>query len=157
MMNEKDMKILAALRSNSRETLTTMSKNTDIPISTIFDRVRKYQESIITKFTSIIDFQTLGYNARAQVMLKAHKSNREKMIEFLSHHPHVNSIYKINNGYDVMIDVIFRTIREMEDFMELIDEQYKLKARMTYFIIDEIKQEEFLALAPDTIKPLADL
>jgi DNA-binding Lrp family transcriptional regulator len=144
MMSEKDMQILSMLRKNGRETLTVMSKETQIPISTIFDRVAKFNRKIITKYTGLVDFQELGFNARACVMIKANNSTKERLYDYLSNHQNVNSIYKINNGFDFMIDIVFRNVRNLEEFLQTLEDKYRAKDRIVYYIIDEMKQEEFL-------------
>ncbi len=46
-MNQKDLKILAYLRQDARMPLTSMSKKTGIPVSTIFDRLRNNENNVI--------------------------------------------------------------------------------------------------------------
>lgn len=144
-MKEKDLLLLAMLRANSRETLTRMSKKTAIPISTIFDRLKQHQGSLIKKHTAIIDFAMLGFSTRTTMTLKVGKGERESIRDYLTKHPHVNSVYKINNGFDYLIEAIFRNLKEVEDFLELLEERFKVKAKQVYYIIEDIKREEFLA------------
>jgi len=59
-MKLKDMMLLSNLRANARETLTNISKRTNIPISTIFDRLKLHEKNLIKKHTAIIDFALLG-------------------------------------------------------------------------------------------------
>jgi hypothetical protein len=53
-------------------------------------------------------------------------------------------MYKINNGFDFLLEVVFRDISEMEDFLETVDERFKLKAKQVYYIIDDIVRENFM-------------
>ncbi|MBR9691938.1 winged helix-turn-helix transcriptional regulator, partial [Candidatus Woesearchaeota archaeon] len=69
-MNKKDLKIIAYLRQNARMPLTKMSRKTQIPVSTIFDRLKMNENSLIVKHTSLLDFSKLGYNTRANITLK---------------------------------------------------------------------------------------
>ncbi|MFH1316728.1 MAG: Lrp/AsnC family transcriptional regulator [Candidatus Woesearchaeota archaeon] len=145
MINEKDLEIIAHLREDGRKTLTNMSRELKMPISTIFDRMRKFDGNIMRRYVGLIDFQSLGYNARAQVMIKSIKSRKNELLEFLMKHENVNSVFKINNGFDFMIDIIFRNVRDLEDFIEKLDEKYRVKTKISYYIIDELKKEEFLS------------
>lgn len=147
MLTQKDQKILAMLRNNSRETLTHMSRKTQIPVSTIFDRLIRFNKGIITKHTSLVDFQELGYNARASVMIKANPINKDELHEYLRKHSNVNSMFKINNGFDFMIDIVFSNMRELEQFVQELDLDFKIRTKIIYYIIEEVKQEEFLAKA----------
>ncbi|MBW3015947.1 Lrp/AsnC family transcriptional regulator [Candidatus Woesearchaeota archaeon] len=144
-MNPKDGLVLSHLRSNARISLTKMSKQTQIPVSTLFDKLKRFEQGLIKKYVSLIDFQQLGYNTRAQIVLKINKDQRKECREFLTKHLNVNSVYKINNGFDFMVDCVFKNIKDMEEFIEAIEDKFEIIERYTYYVIDEIKKEEFLA------------
>lgn len=63
-MSPKILQFLAYLRENSREKLTTISKRTKIPISTLFDMLKELQGNLITKNTVLLDFSKLGSRGR---------------------------------------------------------------------------------------------
>jgi len=145
MLSKKDLVILSHLRKDSRETLTKMSKKTLIPISTLFDRMRMHENEIIKRYTAILDFTQLGYNARTKIVIKVKREDREKMEDFLLKHHNINSLYKINNGYDFMMEGIFKNMKEVEDFMEKLEIDFRIKSSQVYYIIDDIKREEFMS------------
>lgn len=143
-MNHKDLAIISSLRRNARETLTSMSRTTRIPVSTLFDRIRQHENNLIKKHTTIIDFAKLGFSTRANIMLKVKKQDRDLLREFLLRNNFINSAYKINNGYDFMVEVIFRNMKELEDFIENLEEKFGIQSKQVYYVIDELKKEEFL-------------
>jgi len=153
-MKEKDLLLLCSLRANARETLTKISRNTRIPVSTIFDRLKHHEQTIIKKHTAIIDFSQLGFTTKVTTTLKVHKSDKDSIREYLVKHPNINSVYKINNGYDYQFEAVFRNIRELEEFLELIDEKFKIKTKQVYYIIEDIKREAFLT-DPNTAQLVA--
>ena len=116
MIDKKEMLILANLRNNARETLTKMSRKTSIPVSTIFEKLKTYESGLIKKYTSLIDFTKLGYNTRATILVKTTKEYRDKLRQHLLLDKSLNSVYKINNGYDFMLEGIFREIKDVEQF-----------------------------------------
>ncbi len=142
-MNQKDLKILAYLRQDARMPLTNMSRKTGIPVSTIFDRIKG--NDIILKHTSLLNFTKLGYNTRAHISLKANREDKEALREFLSKHESVNSLYKINNGFDFMIEGIFKQINDMESFLEMLESKFKIEGKQYYFIIEDLKKEAFMS------------
>lgn len=144
MINKKDLKILSHLRKNGRESLTNMSKKTNIPVSTIYDRLKVHETSLISKFTSLINFSELGFQTRAYVIIKTNKESREKLQEHLKKHPNVNSVFKINNDYDFLIEAIFKGIRELQEFMDNIETNYGITDSKILYIVDDIKRENFL-------------
>ena len=143
-MNPKYFQLLSYLRENSREKLTCISKHTNIPISTLFDSLKQLQEKVITKHTILINFQELGYHTQAQVFLKIGKSDIDIVKNFLNHHHNVNSIYKINNGWDFLIETVHKNNRELDMFLELIQKKYNIEKHEIHYLIDEIKKEGFM-------------
>jgi DNA-binding Lrp family transcriptional regulator len=143
-MDAKEAMIISSLRQNAREKLTSISRKTGTPVSTIYERIKQQQLSIIKKFTALLNFANLGYSCRANICLKARKETREELAEYLMKHQNTNSMYKINNGYDFLLEVIFKDIRELEDFLEAVDERFKLKGKQVYYIIDDIVRENFM-------------
>ncbi len=144
MLNQKDLLLLSFLRQNARETLTKLSKKTNIPISTIYDKLKLYNESIIKKHTSIIDFSKLGYNARVNIMLRVDKEQKDEIRDFLARRDCINSVFKINNGFDFLIEGVFKNISNVEDFLETVEDKFNIKSKQVYYIVDEIKREGFM-------------
>ena len=151
-MNQKDLKIISQLRKDARMPLTKMSKNIHVPVSTIFDRLKAHEESIIQKNTCLLDFTKLGYNVRANMTLKVEREDKEGLKSFLIKHPSVNSVYKINNGFDFMIEGIFRQIKDLEEFVDYLESKFRIREKNTFFIIEDLKREEFLS-DPELITP----
>ncbi len=145
MIMNKDILIMSHLRRNSRESLTEMSKQIKVPISTIYDKLKIHEKTTIVKYTSLIDFAKLGFNTRAHIALKVEREQREEVIEYLVRHKHVNSVFKINNGFDFMLDVIFKHVKDMEDFLDTLESRYQIKAKQVFYIITDIKREAFLS------------
>ena len=144
MLSKKDILVLSELRQNSRETLTNISKNTGVPISTIVDKLKYYQGNLITKHTTLIDFSKLGFNARANIMIRVDRNTREEAKKFLLNHQNVNSVYKISNGFDFMVEGIFKNVKDVEDFIDLFGGKFKLEQTQVYYIVEDIKKEAFM-------------
>jgi Lrp/AsnC family transcriptional regulator, leucine-responsive regulatory protein len=144
-MKKKDLMIVSMLRKNARESLTNMSKRTKVPISTIYERLKSCNKGIITKFTSLIDFSQLGYATRANIMIKVHKNSKNALKEYLLKHQQTNSLYKINNGFDFLVEGVFQHLQELEDFLECIEDKFEIQNKQVHYIIDDIKRESFMA------------
>jgi DNA-binding Lrp family transcriptional regulator len=144
MFPKKDLLILTELRTNSRETLTKISRRTNVPISTIFDKIKYYQGDLIKKHTILMDFSKLGFNARANIMIKVERNAREEVRNFLLNHYNVNSVFKISNGFDFLIEGIFKNVKDVEDFLDYLESKFKLEQVQTHYIIEDIKRESFM-------------
>lgn len=144
MSKKKDLIILASLRKNARESLTKMSRRTGIPVSTIFDRLKTNLNNLVKRHTALLNFPELGYSTRMTMTVRVSKDQREKAKEFLLGSNFVNSAYKINNGYDFLIEAVFKGMNEAELFIEHMEEAFKVEEMKVFYIIDELKREEFL-------------
>ena len=148
MINKKDLLIITNLRNNARMPLTKMSRTTHIPVSTIFDRLKI--NDIIVRHTTLLDFSKLGYKVRAQIAFKVDRDDKEALRECLMKHQSCNSVLKINNGYDFMIEGIFKELNEMEDFLEQLEQKFKILEKTTFYIIEDLKKEAFMS-NPDLV------
>jgi DNA-binding Lrp family transcriptional regulator len=142
MIEKKDISILSKLRKNSRATLTEVSQATGIPISTIFDRLKKL--SMIKKHTIILDFDKLGFPLRHNVAIKVQNSEHELVKNFLIEDKNVNTLYQTGEKYDFLFETVHRNMKEFLDFMDQLESRYKIESKSVFYVLDELKKEEFL-------------
>src|SRR3989338_3712403 len=143
-LQPKHLQLLSCLRENSREKLTTISKKIGIPISTLFDMLQEFQCNIITKSTVLLDFTKLGYHTQAQVFLKVNKEDKDKLKKHLCCHNNVNTIHKVNNNWDFIIETVHKNIKELDAFLEHLEQNFKIESKQIHYLIDEIKKEGFV-------------
>ena len=152
MLTKKDLLILTHLRADSRKSLAMISRETNIPISTIFDKVNKLGKNTISKYSPLLDFQKLGFGIRINFALKANDKKKQDLNDFLLENKNVNSMLRLNNDFDFFIETVFRDMKGLEEFSESL-EPFKIKKKKKFFIIEDLKKEEFLT-KPEHIKLL---
>ncbi len=143
LKTRKDILLMTYFRRNARENLTQISRWTSIPVSTIFDRLREFERGLIQRHTTLVDFKRLGFDIRVNILFKIAKESREEFREFLVSNENINSIYRINSGFDYFIEAIFRDMSDLQRFTELL-ERFKIEAKQELFILEDIKRESFL-------------
>lgn len=143
-LTKKDLVLLSHLRNDARLNLTKLSRMTGVPVSTIFDRLHHLKGGLITKHTTLVNFQALGFINRAHLAIKVRKDQREELKDVLASHHLVNTVYRINNGYDYLVEGVFRNARETEEFIQSLEERFEIADMHTYTIIEDIKREQFL-------------
>ena len=77
-------------------------------------------------------------------MLKVNKKDRDALKEFLMKCNSVNTLFRINNGYDFLVEAVFRNMKEMQDFVEKL-ERFKIKDRQEFYLLEDLKRESFIA------------
>ncbi|MBN1543908.1 Lrp/AsnC family transcriptional regulator [Candidatus Woesearchaeota archaeon] len=143
-MKRKDLLILSYLRNNARQRLTSISRRTHIPVTTIYDNVRKYEKRFIIKHSSIIDFRKLGFNAKTNIALKVNGS-RAELLSYLQEHPNINSLYRTDSEYDVLAELVFRELRDVDEFLETLKKRFSVEKSVVLNITDDLKREDFMS------------
>jgi len=141
MLKEKDLEIIKHLRKNARKSLADISRDTGVPISTVFDKLNRFEGSLINKHTTLLNFPALGYALKVNYLIKC--KDRDKAKEFLVNHKSVNTLSRINNGSDFFVEAIFKDMNDMEEFSEALEELGLYKSEK-YHIIEELKKEDFM-------------
>jgi len=144
MIKNSDLKLIAYLRRNARQTLTEISKKTRIPISTLYDKLKLHEHSVILKHTTLLDFAMLGFNCRANILLKSEREERDKLGSYLKVHPAINNLYKINNGFDFLAEGVFSNVKELEDFVDILEKTFPIAEKKMHYVIEDLKREEFM-------------
>ena len=141
-IKKRDLRIIASLRKDARQRLTTISRNLGIPVSTIYDRIKQHDAGLVIKHTALIDFNQLGFVTRAFIALKSTREKRGYIRELLEKNPYINSLHKINNGYDFFVEAVFCSLSDLEKFLDSI-EKYTVQ-KQVYYCIEELGRETFL-------------
>ncbi|MDP2909123.1 MAG: Lrp/AsnC family transcriptional regulator [Nanoarchaeota archaeon] len=147
-MKPQELKILQELRKNSRRSLTDISDSTGIPLSTVFKKVSLFEKSLVKKYVTLIDFNTLGLNIRISLVLKS--KDRESLKKFLSAHKNVNSLYRISPGFDFFVETIFPNMLEFENFVEEINDL--VIDKKVFHIIEDLRKEDFAIIKDERAK-----
>ncbi len=148
-LKQKDYALFCVLRENARQSLTKLSKRTKIPISTIYERLRVLYGGIITRYVVLFNYVNLGYPIRIFFIVKAQNATKEKLRSYLATMPCVNTLHRVNHGFDFLGEAIFKDLHKAEQFLESIEETFKVKKRETFYILETIKQEDFM---PETFE-----
>lgn len=144
MLKNKDLMMLSHFRNNSRISLTKLSKLTKIPVSTLFDKMKQFESiSLIKKNTVLLDFKKIGFDIK-NIMLLSCKNNKEELQKFLLKHPKVNNVFKINNGFDFVIEAVFKNLNDMNEFLKQL-ERYEIIDKKEFFILEDLKREAFMS------------
>ncbi|MCK4669965.1 MAG: Lrp/AsnC family transcriptional regulator [Nanoarchaeota archaeon] len=140
-----DLLILMNLRTDARQELSELYKNTGIPISTLFDKLGIFKNNnIIDRFTVLLDFEKLGFAVRANLIIHADPKESEQLGRFLNAYGNVNNLWKINHGHDYMAEIILKNMSDINSFTEQLIKKFKTVKIQSYYIVQDVKREGFL-------------
>lgn len=141
-----ELTILAHLRRNARIRLTQLSRATGIPISTIFDQIKTFSTThLLQKYITLFDFQSIGYATKIIILVRVDPTQKEAIKQYLMKDIHINTLYKINNGYDFLFEAYYRDLAEFEHFFDTLEKKFRIKTKETHYIIEDLCRETFLS------------
>jgi len=143
-MKKTDICIITQLRINGRMPLTELSRKTDLPVSTIHDRLKKHVRAKVIKPTVLLNFEKIGFAARAHLFLAVEPAEKDKLFGYLKSHINVNTLFRINNGWNVMLECVFKDMPSMEDFVDQLEETFHIKQKEIHYTLQELKREGFM-------------
>lgn len=141
MLKKKDQELIKCLRHNSRSQLKEMSKKTKIPITTIFERMKKI-DNIIIKNTTLFDYSKMAYPIMIMYAFKIEEKYKKNINHFLNNNKNVNNVFRLNGGYNYLVEALFKDMKEANQFVEIIKESNPRRL-IEHQIIEEIQKEEF--------------
>ena len=145
-LDEKDLKILEALEENSRMTTNQIARKTDIPITTVHNRIKGlFEKGIIKKFTIEIDYEKLGKGICAFILMSAAYKDetgsvdQKKLALKLKKYPSVEKVYIITGTSDLLIKTRYKSVREMNDFtIQTLRKIPGVESTNTILVLDEL-------------------
>ncbi|MFT4311348.1 MAG: Lrp/AsnC family transcriptional regulator [Candidatus Woesearchaeota archaeon] len=148
-MKTKDKLVISHFRNNSRMSLTKISRETKIPVSTLFDKLKELENKCyIRKHTTLLDFKKLGFDLRCFYIIKVDSANKLKLQDFLSKSDKINNLFRISNGNDFLIEVIFNNISEMDIYNREL-EKFGIVSKKEFFVMEDLKREAFMSYVPN--------
>lgn len=124
MLDKKDERILEILQKDSSLSTYKITKKTNIPQTTVLNRIKKLKElGIIKKFTVDVDWKKLGKNNKILIFVKVSKKIEQKQgnvgeIENkIFKYPEVLSVKRLMGQHDFVIELICKDIDELNEFL----------------------------------------
>jgi DNA-binding Lrp family transcriptional regulator len=143
MRNEqREQNVISWLRKNARISLTRLSRKTRVPISTLHDHIKTNEKAGIYRHVTLVDFRKLGFGIKAYVLVRC-KANKQDLGNKLSLSVNVNNLFRINNGYDYLMECIAHDMTELESFLAKLEEQFDIQNQV-FFVLESLRREAFL-------------
>lgn len=116
-MDEKDLMIIDRLKENSRKSIKELSRELNLPRTTINDRIKKLiSRGIIKKFTTLIDYEKLGKPITAFILvsfLPNPKISQRELARKIARLRDVHELYIITGEWDLLLKVRGSSMEEI--------------------------------------------
>lgn len=118
-LDELDIAVLEELEKNARQTVATLARRVNSPISTVRDRMQRMQRAgVIRRYTVLLDYEQLGFPIKAVV-----HTSRDQSVPirtFISEAiklPEIASVQLLTGETDELITIYVRNVRHLRDFL----------------------------------------
>lgn len=144
-MDERDKRILKCLDRDARISLTDISKELKIPVTTIKFRIEKMiDEGVIEQFTTLFNPDVLGYQIFSLISLETERFLVEdigkRMVDELSgvlaEEPSVQFAGITQDGQVRML-CVFKTMNDLRSFVSRLESRSSVR-KASYEIFDRV-------------------
>ena len=146
-LDNKDVTILNNLRKDAKLTTQQLSKKTNIPISTVHNRIRKMEQiGIIKGYTVVPDFEKLGLNLCAFSLItfdfdKAKKAGLTQIAiaKKIKENNDVESAYLITGDEDILVKIRVKNVHQLsEDVTQRLRDIPGVQKIKTIIVLEEV-------------------
>jgi DNA-binding Lrp family transcriptional regulator len=140
-IDNKDLKIINALREDSRESIKKIARKTNIRPSTVHQRIQRLiKNNIIDKFTIKLNNKAIGENFIAFLLVKGTTS--EYITQKFLASKNVREVFGVTGEYDVLVKLKFKDVDEFNDFIIKFRKENKgIQATLSMVATANIKEE----------------
>lgn len=143
-ISEKDALILAELRHDCRAKIAALSRDTGVPATTLYQRMRQlHRNGIVAKNTCLVNFRQLGYKVVYFVLKSQATAQNAQLAEFLAAHCSTNSLARTNYDSDFLVECIFHDEKEAGELIDALMTRFQVSIQMLN-VIEEMRREQFL-------------
>ena len=118
-LDEKDKKIIEQLQKNAKQSVSQISRKTDIPRDVVKYRIKRLEESKVIRFYhAFLNPSKLGYPLYAYVtfsLLNVEPEEEENFVGFLKQHPKIIYVAKFSGKWDFCIGVCAKNYKDLDE------------------------------------------
>jgi DNA-binding Lrp family transcriptional regulator len=118
-LDKTDLKIIRILQIDGRKPYVKIAEELGINEATVRKRIDKLiKDGIIQRFTVVLDYHKLGRAIKAFIGLRVQPAKLRDIVNHLSKHPDIQVLYRTSGDTDILMEVIFEKMDELNDFLE---------------------------------------
>jgi DNA-binding Lrp family transcriptional regulator len=141
ILDEKDRKIIQALKDNSRMSIRKIADRTNIRPSTVHNKIRRLvDDEIIEKFTIKLNDEKIGENFNVFMFVSG---SLEKYLDKETQENRcVREAYGLTGEYDLLLKLKFRDMKDFNKFIIDFRDKYHEHITKTLTMVQTIKLKE---------------
>ncbi len=112
-----DVRIIRALHANARSSMSKIASRLGMPELTVRHRLNRLVRLGVIEFAAIVNPLQLGYQIWAQFHVEVELARMRSVAQRLARARQVYFVGIATGGYDVLVGAVFRTNKELLDFI----------------------------------------
>lgn len=141
-IDETDNKILNLLNKDGRMSYRKISRELDISVGTVHNRVDKFIKSgIIRKFVPQIDHSKLGYKLTTIIGVRVKGGVLRNWENKTAYHKNVMGIYDVTGEFDAILLAKFKDTTELDSFIKGLLKEPDVQRTYTQTVLNTVKEE----------------
>lgn len=151
-MDKIDLQILSYLKENARMKASDISKNINLSISSVIERIKKMEQNgTIESYTITLNEKKLGNDiiALMEVSLENPKYY-DSFTEMVKANKNILSCYYLTGEFDFMLKILTDSSDSLEKMHRIIKGVEGVSATKTHFVLKEVKCD--MSIIPDEPK-----
>ena len=141
-MDKLDKKILELLSVDGRKSYRKISRELEVSVGTIHNRVDKLIKSgIITKFVPVIDHEKLGYTLTAVIGIEVKGGTVSYLTEKEPFKDNLLAVYDVTGQFDAIIIAKFKDTFELNEFIKELLKEDNVTKTYTQTVLNIVKED----------------
>ncbi len=146
-LDEIDRKILLVLQNDSRKSYSELAKQLGLSETAVRNRVKNLAENcVIRKFAALLNAEKIGMAVTAIICVniggEVGPVAASKLVKF----EEVKRIYTVTGEFDLILQVLCKDIKHLEQVVEKIRALEFTDATRTFVVLHKIKEDDAISL-----------
>lgn len=141
-MDETDYKILCCLKENSRINATAIGNRIELSTSSVIERIRRLENSVIRQYTVIIDQEKIGKELTAYIYVRLdHPKYNDGFCQQVKLNNDIVECHYLAGDFDYLLKIITSNSKSLEQAHYYIKAIEGVSLTRTQVVLTTIKNE----------------
>ncbi|MFH1642501.1 MAG: Lrp/AsnC family transcriptional regulator [Nanoarchaeota archaeon] len=142
-LDNVDKETINALIADSRLSYREIAKRVKVSVATAMNRVKRLEkEGIITHYTTIVDYEKIGYDVEVLIEIQISKGKLYEVEKKIAVHRNVFAVYDLTGNFDAAILAKFRSRRAMDNFLKKIQTYDFVERTNTRLVLSTVREKQ---------------
>ena len=134
--------MLAEYIKDSRQSIREVARKLGVSSGTVASRLKDMEDAgVIRRYTTLIDFEKLGYELTAITELTVSEGRMIEVGEAISKLDQTCGVYNVTGDSDIMVIGKFKTRKELSDFTKRLLVIPHVERTKTHLVLNTMKED----------------